>query len=440
MSPIARDVRIATSALVVLTFIAVAAALYFLRPVLVPFVLALFLASGLQPALSYLERRLEISRVMALAVALVISVIATASLWSVIGVSVAELTDKGSQYQNRLDDVIERTALRFFLAAEKVSTAVGDTVNPTDESTDESDDESDSEPAIETPIETPIETSDDAPDKSIVDDTNDPAVNDSPERDQTETPILEPPGTQRIRRPSSKLYDTVVNQLQADSRSIFERVSGELYGLVTNGLMVMIFLFFLLLGARVDLPADNLWNDVDTHVRNYIVTKSIISALTGLAFGIVLWFFGVPMAIVFGLLAFFLNFIPNIGPVIATMLPVPLLVLDPAFATINSDGETVWRWGWALMAFIVSGFVQFASGNLFEPRILGEQFKLHPIAILLSLIFWSIIWGLPGAFLAVPITSALKIMLNESERTRPVAMLLEGNLAMFTRHATDKAV
>ncbi len=397
MSLLARDIRIATSALVILTFVAVAASLYFLRPVLVPFVLALFLASGLQPALSYLERRLEISRVTALIVALVLSVIATASLWSVVGVSVAELTDKGSQYQSRLDDVIERTVGRFWLAAEQVSTVVEETVNPTDESTD------------------------DAIDESV-------------------PPASGPPTARPFRRPSSELFDVLVKQLQADSRSIFERVSGELYGLVTNGLLVMIFLFFLLLGARVDLPADNLWNDVDTHVRNYIVTKSIISLLTGLAFGIVLWFFGVPMAIVFGLLAFFLNFIPNIGPVIATLLPVPLLVLDPAFTTINSEGETVWRWGWALLAFVVSGFVQFASGNLFEPRILGEQFKLHPIAILLSLIFWSIIWGLPGAFLAVPITSALKIMLNESARTRPVAMLLEGNLAMFTRQPTEQSV
>jgi AI-2 transport protein TqsA len=392
MSQLARDVRIATSALVVLSFIAVAASLYYLRPVLVPFVLALFLASGLQPVLSYLERRLEISRLAALIVALVLSTLATVALWSVIGVSVAELKSKGGQYQSRLDDVIERTVLRFWLAAENVTTAV--------------------EKATQS------------------DDTD--AVDEPPQEATTATPPKV--------RPSSQLFEVVVSQLQADSRAIFETVSGELYGLVTNGLLVMIFLFFLLLGARVNLPPDNIWSEVDTHVRNYIVTKSVISIFTGLVFGIVLWFFGVPMAVLFGLLAFLLNFIPNLGPIIATLLPVPLLVLDPAFNSFGPEGETQWHWGWALVAFVVSGFVQFASGNIVEPRILGEQFKLHPIAILLSLIFWSILWGLPGAFLAVPITSALKIMLNESEHTRIAASLLEGDLAVFTRHQPEKTV
>jgi AI-2 transport protein TqsA len=70
---------------------------------------------------------------------------------------------------------------------------------------------------------------------------------------------------------------------------------------------------------------------------------------------------------------------------------------------------------------------------------MGDQFRLHPIAILLSLMFWYMIWGMVGAFLAVPITSALKIVFAELENTKPVADLLEGNLTILAKRPDQPA-
>src|SRR5690606_17173943 len=95
--------------------------------------------------------------------------------------------------------------------------------------------------------------------------------------------------------------------------------------------------------------------------------------------------------------------------------------------------------GVAIVAVVLGGLVQFVSGNVVEPKIMGDQFKLHPVAILLSLMFWYMIWGITGAFLAIPITSALKIILAESPRTRRVAELLEGNLSILERHPAAPA-
>ena len=142
----------------------------------------------------------------------------------------------------------------------------------------------------------------------------------------------------------------------------------------------------------------------------------MISFFTGAAFGVLLWLFGVPLALVFGLLAFLLNFIPNIGPIIASLLPLPLIVLHPDMSLTTM-----------LLVIALSGGVQFISGNIVEPKIMGDSFQLHPVAILLILMFWGMIWGIVGMFLSVPITAAACILMQRFDHTRPIAQLLAGN-------------
>jgi AI-2 transport protein TqsA len=187
----------------------------------------------------------------------------------------------------------------------------------------------------------------------------------------------------------------------------------ELLGMTV---MVSIFMFFLLLGNTSQnvhqLPT---WREIEMKIRSYIVTKTIISIFTGIAFGAVLWFYGIPLSVVFALLAFLLNFIPNVGPLITCALPVPLILLDP---NLSLSGM--------IMVLVLSSTVQFVSGNIVEPKVMGDSFELHPIAILLTLMLWGIIWGLPGMFLATPLTAAAKILFEKFEMTKPIANLLEG--------------
>lgn len=142
----------------------------------------------------------------------------------------------------------------------------------------------------------------------------------------------------------------------------------------------------------------------------------MISLVTGAAVWIVLWFYGISLALVFGLLAFLMNFIPNIGPMIMCVLPLPLIFLSPHLSLASM-----------LMVTVLLSAVQFISGSLVEPKIMGSSFQLHPVVIMLTLLLWGLIWGLPGMFLSTPIMAAMKIVIEQFTYTQPFARLLAGN-------------
>jgi AI-2 transport protein TqsA len=221
---------------------------------------------------------------------------------------------------------------------------------------------------------------------------------------------------------SAKADEQQADELAEYVGGLFRRGLGQLstalMELLSSAMMVLIFMFFLLLGGSASaVPRRGVWLQIESQVRSYIVAKTAISLVTGALFGFVLWLFGVPLAFVFGVLAFLLNFIPNIGPVIASLLPLPLIVLSPELSVTSM--------------IVVTGSavaIQFISGNIVEPKIMGESFELHPVAILLTLMLWGMIWGIVGMFLAVPMTAAVKILLDKFAPTKPVAELLAGHL------------
>ncbi len=194
------------------------------------------------------------------------------------------------------------------------------------------------------------------------------------------------------------------------------RLAGALSSLLSYGVLILIFVFFLLLGQEGTKQVQPIiLAEVEDQVRQYLVVKTVISAVTGFAFGIVLWFFSVPLALVFGFLAFLLNFIPNIGPLISTILPVPFLVLNAQMSPTA-----------AVICFTMTAVIHFVSGNVIETRIMGKSFDVSPVVLLLALMFFGLVWGIIGMFLATPIVSILKIILQQNEATRPIAELLAG--------------
>ena len=139
--------------------------------------------------------------------------------------------------------------------------------------------------------------------------------------------------------------------------------------------------------------------------------------MTGFLVGLILYLLGVDLALVFGFLAFLLNFIPSIGSIIATLLPLPIILVSP-------DAS----WTIAVLAIALPGTVQLVIGNIITPKVLGDSLDLHPIVILMALIFWGVLWGIVGMLLATPMTAVLKILLERYELTRPVARVMAGRL------------
>ncbi|CAM9284524.1 unnamed protein product [Scytosiphon promiscuus] len=189
--------------------------------------------------------------------------------------------------------------------------------------------------------------------------------------------------------------------------------------------LVAIFLVYLLI-RRVD-EADrpvkpiksSVWGIIDLHIRRYIRLKTMVGILAATVVTAILWVLGVQMAYVFGIVTFVLNFIPNLGPMIATFLPMPLVILDPDISHLNQ-----------VLAFVLPTTAHLVFGNLVEPGLFGETFELSPVVVLLSLAFWGSLWGIPGMILAVPMVVITRIVCDHLDHpyAKTLMRLLEGNV------------
>jgi AI-2 transport protein TqsA len=200
------------------------------------------------------------------------------------------------------------------------------------------------------------------------------------------------------------------------ARSVLMGIAAAIGEILGRGLLVLIFISFLMLGGvGRPVPAGTLWGKIQYDVKRYMLVKVINSMMTGLIVGALLWLIGVPFALMFGVLTFLLNFIPSIGSIIATILPIPVVLMSPEMS----------MWQLAL-AVLLPGAVQVTIGNILEPRMLGKALGLHPIAVLLALIFWGVLWGTVGMFLAAPLTAVARILLEKHELTAPAARVMAG--------------
>jgi len=152
--------------------------------------------------------------------------------------------------------------------------------------------------------------------------------------------------------------------------------------------------------------------NINVQIINYIFIKTLISMGTGLLTGITCWLLGIKFAVLWGFLAFMLNYIPYIGSLAAVVFPIILSLLQfphsyiPLFTAIS---------------LIVT---QIFMGSYLDPEMMGNRFNLSPILIIVSLFFWSYVWGIVGAFIAVPITAIVKIVLMNIEPMKPIAILM----------------
>ena len=200
---------------------------------------------------------------------------------------------------------------------------------------------------------------------------------------------------------------------------------GPFFSFLSNLFLILIFLVFIL-GGRGQTEAKifrsfnkeqagtfvQIKNNIDTQIQRYLGIKTVISFITGLLATIVLLIFGVDFAIVFGFFTFILNFIPNLGSIIATSLPLIIAVFQ---------FDNLWPAFWIL---IILGTIQMSLGNFIEPRIMGRGLGLSPLVVLFSLFFWGWLWGLPGMILAVPIAAVIKIVTSNIPALKFISVLL----------------
>jgi predicted PurR-regulated permease PerM len=151
--------------------------------------------------------------------------------------------------------------------------------------------------------------------------------------------------------------------------------------------------------------------------RKYMFVRSLASVLTGALIFAFTSFAGLELATAWGIMAFTLNYIPFIGPFIATILPT-------LFAVVQFES-----WQMAALIFLGSTLIQFLIGNYLEPRLFGSILDISPYLTVFAVFFWAFLWGVPGAFIGVPVTIALLTCCEAYPSTRWIAMLLSGRTA-----------
>lgn len=321
--------------LMILSFLGLTAGLYWMKPVMVPFVFSVFLYFVTAPVLSYLKQRLKLPKTLALFVTFLLLLVLFLGLLTLLGFSLAEFISSSDAYQQKLLAFVDQIAgvLAHFGVKLDIS-----------------------------------------------------------------------------------LIQAYVRELPF--AAWIQSFSGGVVEVVGNFVLVFIFTFFLVVGKKDVQSPKSLFNErVQQRITRYVATKFFMSTVTGTLVGILLALFGVQLALLFGVLTFFLNFIPNIGSIIAILLPLPVVFLQFGFGI------------WFILALAIPGGIQFVIGNIIEPRLQGRHLGLHPAMVLLSLLFWGFVWGVPGMFLAVPMTAVIKLVMERSRHTRIAARWLEGKFA-----------
>ena len=322
--------------LVVASFVVVIAGIKAAAPLILPFMIASFIAMISLPLLNWLQRK-RIPTALAVLITVTLALAVLVGMGVLIGGSITKFTDEAPRYRERLAEmsmpIMHRLQSWGFDVSEQ---AIGDLINP------------------------------------------------------------------------AAAMDVVTGTLRA------------LAAVLSRSMLVFVIIVFILFEAagfpaKLDAafgkgPSDR-FDKIKHEVQRYLATKTVISLTTGSLVGAAMAIIGVDFALLWGALAFMLNYIPNLGSIIAAIPPLllALIQLGP---------------GHAVAVGVVFLAVNLTLGNLVEPYFMGRTMGLSTLVVFLSLVFWGWVWGPVGMLLSVPLTMIVKIMLENTQDLRWIAVLL----------------
>jgi predicted PurR-regulated permease PerM len=208
--------------------------------------------------------------------------------------------------------------------------------------------------------------------------------------------------------------------------AIFSSLFSALTSIFANAFLILLYLVFILLEEPI-FPrklkavyrtpeqfdrASMILEKIDRSINDYIAIKTLTSLSTGFLSFFVLYFVGIDAPFFWAFIIFILNYIPNIGSLIATLFPTIFALLQ--FGDFTQP----------FLVLIIVGAIQLIIGSLIEPRIMGNTLNMSPLVVFLTLALWGAIWGVTGMLLSVPITVIIILILNEFPETKSVAAML----------------
>ena len=224
-------------------------------------------------------------------------------------------------------------------------------------------------------------------------------------------------------------------ELQKDKKILTHFLQKENLGSTVNFLrksltMVLMTAFFVVLFLAESINMHKVLNKtilkkkyasvktfmkIEKDLITFIKVKFLVSLLTGIGTGLVCLFFDVSFPIFWGLFAFIINFVQMVGSFIS-------VIMLSLFAFVELDPTST------LFFFIVTiAGVQVIFGGILEPIFMGKSFSINIITVLVMLMFWGFLWGIPGLIMAIPITVFIKIILDQFPSTKRIASLLSGS-------------
>ena len=203
-------------------------------------------------------------------------------------------------------------------------------------------------------------------------------------------------------------------------------ISGKFISILSDALLVYVYLLFIIMERKTIFPklleafprgkaqrAGQMVARMNRQVSKYLLIKVVISIATGVMFYFASLISGLDFALVWGVLAVILNFIPTIGSIVCTAGTIIMAIIQ-----FSPD------WGYVIYISVLMISIEMVLGNIIDPRLQGVQLNISPFVILVSLAIWGYIWGIAGMFLSVPLTSILQIICANIPSLKPVAIMV----------------
>ncbi len=444
-SPLGNDKsgQLMKSSLITASIVVVAGGIHAIRGLLAPILMATFFALILLIPFNWLRSKMRLSRVLALIVVILLAFVISLLTVGTLANQLAQFTDRLPEYHERLEQRLLSLPIHLeeYIPI-KLPRRTG--AEPEAEETSlpaaparggarpvvflhRSDDpvSSAKTPRLLSLLDRPAP----APAGALIP-TESPIPISPPSPIKAETTLTVPDSAELQgaagKKLSSRLGATSEDAVRSGSYMLFgflREFSGEIAQLASNTLTIMILVIFMLLEsfhlpdkislalASRDFETSAKIRDLKNKIQHYFIIKTKVSLITGLLSTVVLTILGVQYPLLWGILAFLLNYIPNIGPIVAAIPPLILATVDSGI----TDG--------ILVAVGMIG-IHIVMGYIFEPRWLGKGLDLSALVVLLSLFVSGWFLGLAGVFLAPPLAVICKIILGAFPETEWIAVLM----------------